>query len=82
MEMEKLEINPLAFAKGLKRNKGLIDISEDTEEKDRYIIIVGQSVHRQWGIFSLPKGMWRVTCKKDEVREVVDKLLTEKILVE
>ena len=81
MEMEKLQINVLAFAKGLK-NKGLIDISEDKEDKDKYVIIVGQAIHRQWGIFSLPKGIWRVTCRKEEVKEVVDKLLTEKILID
>lgn len=81
MEMEKLQLNPLSFTKGLK-NKGLIDISEDREEKGQYVIIVGQGVQRQWGIFSLPRGIWRVTCKKEEVREVIDKLLAEKILVD
>jgi hypothetical protein len=81
MEIEKLQINPLVFAmKGLK-NKGLIDVSEDSATGD-YVVIVGQAIHRQWGVFSIPKGIWRVTCKKEEVKEVVDKLLLEKVLTE
>jgi hypothetical protein len=81
MEIEKLQMNRLMFAmKGL-RNKGLIQISEDKKSGD-FVIIVGKGIHRQWGVFNLPQGLWRVTCKKGEVKEAVNRLLTEKILAD
>jgi hypothetical protein len=79
MEIEKLQMSRLMFAmKGLK-NKGLIQISED-RKTGKFVIIVGKGIHRQWGVFNLPQGLWRITCRKEEVKEAVDKLLTEKIL--
>ncbi len=81
MEIEKLQMSRLMFAmKGLK-NKGLIQISED-RKSGNFVIIVGKGIHRQWGVFNLPQGLWRVTCRKEEVKEAVDKLLTEKILTD
>lgn len=81
MEIEKLQMSRLMFAmKGL-RNRGLIQISEDRKTGD-FVIIVGKGIHRQWGVFNLPQGLWRVKCKKEEVKEAIDKLLTEKILAD
>ncbi len=81
MEIEKLQMSRLMFAmKGLK-NRGLIQISEDRKTGD-FVIIVGKGIHRQWGVFNLPQGLWRMTCKKEEVRQAVDGLLKEKILAD
>jgi len=44
------------------------------------VVIAGKEIKRRWGIFNVPQGMWRVVCKKEEVKEAVDKVLTEKIL--
>jgi hypothetical protein len=79
MEIERLQMSRLVFAmKGL-RNRGLINIYEDRKSGD-FVIIVGKGIHRQWGVFNLPQGLWRVTCTKDEVSEAVNRLLKEKIL--
>jgi len=81
MEIEKLQMSRLMFVmKGLK-NKGLIQISEDKKTGD-FVIIVGKGIQRQWGVFNLPQGLWRVTCKKNEVKQAVDQVLTEKILTD
>ena len=79
MEIEKITMRRLMSAmKGLK-NRGLIYVSEDRKTGD-FTVIVGKGIHRQWGIFNVPEGLWRIRCKKEEVKEAVDKLLTEKIL--
>jgi hypothetical protein len=81
METEKLQMSRLMFVmKGLK-NRGLIQISEDRRTGD-FVVIVGKGIHRQWGVFNLPQGLWRVKCKKEEVAEVVGRVLMEKILVD
>jgi len=81
METEKLQTSRLMSAmKGLK-NRGLIQISQDRKTGD-FVIIVGKGIHRQWGVFNLPQGLWRVTCKKEEVKDAVDRLLTEQILTD
>jgi len=81
MEIEKLQMSRIMFVmKGLK-NKGLIQISED-RKTGNFVIIVGKGIQRQWGVFNLPQGLWRVTCKKEEVKQAVDKVLTEKILTD
>jgi hypothetical protein len=61
------------------KNKGLIQISEDKKTGD-YLVIVGKGIHREWGIFNMPQGLWQVRCSKEEVKEAIDKLLDEKIL--
>ncbi|UCG83232.1 MAG: hypothetical protein JSW38_13900 [Dehalococcoidia bacterium] len=77
--MQNMKLTGLVSAmKGLK-NKGLIQISEDKKTGD-FVVIAGKGIKREWGIFNLPQGLWRIRCKKDEVREAVDKILTEKIL--
>jgi hypothetical protein len=79
METEKVKLRELMLAmKGLK-NRGLIQISEDKKTGD-FVVIVGKGIKREWGIFNLPQGLWRIRCKKDEVKEAVDKVLADKIL--
>lgn len=81
METEKLQTSRLMSAmKGLK-NRGLTQISQD-RKTGGFVIIVGKGIHRQWGVFNLPQGLWRVTCKKEEVKDAVDRLLTEQILTD
>ena len=29
---------------------------------------MGKGIHREWGIFSLPQGLWKIRCKKEEVK--------------
>jgi hypothetical protein len=80
MEIEKIKTRQLMSAmKGT--NRGLIQISED-KKTGNFMIILGKGIHRQWGVFNLPQGLWRVTCKKEEVKEAVDRLLTEQILTD
>ncbi len=79
MEIEKIKMTQLISKMKGQKNKGLIQISEDKKTGD-YVIIVGKGIHREWGIFNLPQGLWQVRCSKEEVKEAVDKLLDEKIL--
>ena len=79
MEIQNMRLTELVpIMRGLK-NKGLIQISEDKKTGD-FVVIVGKGIKREWGIFNLPQGLWRIKCKRDEVREAVDKVLVEKIL--
>jgi hypothetical protein len=81
MEIEKLKTSRLMSAmKGL-RNKGLLHISEE-RKTGNYVIIVMKGIHREWRLFNLPQASWRVICKKEEVKEAVDRLLAEKILAD
>ena len=79
MEIEKIKMTQLISKMKGQKNKGLIQISEDKKTGD-YIVIVGKGIHREWGIFNMPQGLWQVRCSKEEVKEAVDKLLDEKIL--
>ena len=79
MEIEKIKMTQLISKMKGKKNKGLIQISEDKKTGD-YLVIVGKGIHREWGIFNMPQGLWQVRCSKEEVKEAVDKLLDEKIL--
>ena len=79
MEIEKIKMTQLISKMKGQKNKGLIQISEDKKTGD-YLVIVGKGIHREWGIFNMPQGLWQVRCSKEEVKEAVDKLLDEKIL--
>ena len=81
MEIEKIKMSRLMSAMRGLRNRGLIQISED-KKTGNFVVIVGKGIHRQWGVFNLPQGLWQITCKKEEVKEAVDKLLTEQILTD
>ena len=79
MEIEKIKLTQLISKMKGQKNKGLIQISED-KKTGGYLVIVGKGIHREWGLFNLPQGLWQVRCSKEEVKEAVDKLLDEKIL--
>ena len=79
MEIEKIKMTQLISKMKGQKNKGLIQISEDKKTGD-YLVIVGKGIHREWGIFNMPQGLWQVRCSKEEVKEAIDKLLDEKIL--
>jgi hypothetical protein len=79
VEIEKIKLTQLISRMKGQKNKGLIQISEDSKTGD-YIVIVGKGIHKEWGIFNLPQGLWQVRCSKAEVKEAVDKILDEKIL--
>jgi len=64
--------------RGLK-NKGLIEISQDTKTGD-FVLIMSKGTHRRWLLFNFPDGMWRVECLKEEVSDVVKDFLNDKIL--
>jgi len=79
MEREKIGVWGRIRMRGLK-NKGIIEISQDPKSGE-YVLIVGKGIHRKWLVFNLPQEMWRVRCSKEEVLEVVNDLLTKRILV-
>ncbi len=81
MQIEQIKTSSLLTGlKGLK-NIGMIYISEDKKTHDS-VIVVAKGIHREYGLFNLPHAMWRVTCKTEEVKQVVDQLLSEKILAD
>ncbi len=80
MDVQEMKLKGfMSAAMGLK-NQSMIMVARD-KKTDNYVVIAGKEIKRKWGIFNVPQGMWRVVCKKEEVKEAVDKLLTEKILV-
>jgi hypothetical protein len=78
MKIEEIKIRDRIRMRGLK-NKGLIEISQDTKTGD-FVLIVSKGVHKRWLIFNFPEGMWRARCPKEQVLDVVKDFLTEKIL--
>jgi hypothetical protein len=78
MKIEEIKVRDRIRMRGLK-NKGIIEISQDTKTGD-FVLIVGKGVHKRWLIFNFPEGMWRVECSRKEVLDVVKDFLTEKIL--
>ena len=78
MEKEKISVWDRVRMRGLK-NKGLLEISQDTRSKD-YVLIVSKGIQRKWLMFNLPEEMWRVRCSREEVLQVVENFLTEKII--
>jgi hypothetical protein len=78
MKMEEIRVRDRMRMRGLK-NKGLIEISQDTKTGD-FILIMSKGTHRKWLLFNFPDGMWRAECSKEEVSDVVKDFLTEKII--
>jgi hypothetical protein len=77
MEKEKVSVSARVKMRGL-RNKGIIEISQDTKNGD-YILIMGKGLHRR-GIFNFPEAMWRMKCSRDEVASVINDFLSGEIL--
>ena len=78
MKIEEIKVRNRIGMRGLK-NKGLIEISQDTKTGN-FVLIVGKGIRRKWLLFNFPEGMWRATCPKEQVLDVVKDFLTEKIL--
>lgn len=82
MEIEEIGVGTRLGMRGLK-NRGMMEISEDPKSGD-FILVVSKGIrekwYRKWLRINLPGGMWRVRCKREEVSEVVNKLLAEKVL--
>jgi hypothetical protein len=78
MKIEEVRIRDRIRMRGLK-NKGLIEISQDTKTGD-FVLIMSKGIHKRWLIFNFPEGMWRARCTKEEVLDAVTDFFTEKIL--
>ena len=78
MKMEEIRVRDRIRMRGLK-NKGIIEISQDTETGD-FVLVVSKGTHRRCLLFNFPEGMWRASCPKEQVLEAVKDFLTEKIL--
>ena len=78
MKIEKIRVRDRIGMRGLK-NKGLIEISQDTKTND-FVLIISKGTHRKWLLFNFPDGMWRAVCSREEVLNVAKDFLTEKIL--
>ena len=78
MEKEKIGVSSRIKMTGLK-NKGLIEVSEDTKTGD-YVLIVSKGIQKKGLIFNFPEEMWRIKCSKEEVPGVIQDFLSEKIL--
>jgi hypothetical protein len=78
MKVEEIRVRDRIRMRGLK-NKGLIEISQDPKTGD-FVLIMGKGIHKRCLIFNFPEGMWRATCPKEQVLDVVKDFLTEKIL--
>jgi hypothetical protein len=78
MKIEEIRVRDRMRMRGLK-NKGLIEISQDTKTGD-FVLIVSKGTHRKWLLFNFPDGMWRAECSKEQVLEVVKDFLAERIL--
>jgi hypothetical protein len=60
MEIEEIRVRDRLKIRGLK-NRGIVEILENPKTGD-FVVIMGQSIRREWGIFNLPEGMWRAKC--------------------
>jgi hypothetical protein len=78
MEIEEIRVRDRLKIRGLK-NKGIVEILENPKTGD-FVVIMGQGIRREWGIFNLPEGMWRAKCSREEVLAVVKDFLVNKVL--
>jgi hypothetical protein len=78
MKIEEIKVRDRMGMRRLK-NKGIVEVSQDTRTGD-FVLIISKGVHKKWLIFNFPDGMWRATCPKEQVLDVVKDFLTEQIL--
>ena len=82
MKAEEIGVGSRLGMRGL-RNRGLIEISEDTKSGD-FVLVISKGIrdkwYRRWLKINLPQDMWRVKCSKEEIPEAVNKFLSEDIL--
>jgi len=78
IKIQEIKVRDRIGMRGLK-NKGIIEVSQDTRTGD-FVLIISKGVHKKWLIFNFPDGMWKATCPKEQVLDVVKDFLTERIL--
>ncbi len=78
MEIEQIRIRDRLKVRGLK-NRALVEILQNPKSGE-FVVIMAKGIHREWGMFNFPDGMWRVTCSEEEVLDVVHNLLADKAL--
>ena len=78
MKIKEIKVRDRIGMRGLK-NKGIIEISQDTKTGD-FVLIMSKGVHKKCLIFNFPDGMWRTECSKEEVLNIVKDFVTDKIL--
>jgi hypothetical protein len=82
METEEIGVGARLGMRGIK-SRGLVEISEDPKSGD-FVLVISKGIrekwYQKWLRVNLPQGMWRVKCSKEEVAEVINKFLSEKIL--
>ena len=76
--MEEIRVKDRMRIRGLK-NRAFIEISQDTKTGD-FVLVMSKGTHKKWLLFNFPEGMWKASCPKEQVLDIVKDFLTEKIL--
>jgi hypothetical protein len=79
IEIQEMKLKGFLMAMRGLRYQSIIMVARDKKTDDS-VVIAGKEIIRRLGILNVPQGMWGVVCKKDEVKEAVERLLSEKIL--
>ncbi|MDY6907949.1 MAG: hypothetical protein SV910_06950 [Chloroflexota bacterium] len=82
MEIEEIGVGAVLGARGLK-NMGMIEVSQDPESGG-FVLVISKGIrerwYRKWLRLNLPEAMWRVRCSREEVPQVVNSFLVERIV--
>ena len=78
IKMEEIRVKDRMRIRGLK-NRAFIEISQDTKTGD-FVLVMSKGTHKKWLLFNFPEGMWKASCPKEQVLDIVKDFLTEKIL--
>jgi hypothetical protein len=76
--MEEIRVKDRMRIRGLK-NRAFIEISQDTKTGD-FVLVMSKGTHKKWLLFNFPEGMWKASCPKEQVLDIVKDFLTERIL--
>ncbi len=80
MELEEIRVRDRLKTRGLK-HKAMIEIMQNPRSGE-FVIVMATGIHKEWGVFNLPDGMWRAKCTREEIPGVVGNFLAEKVLAE
>ena len=78
IKMEEIRVKDRMRIRGLK-NRAFIEISQDTKTGD-FVLVMSKRTHKKWLLFNFPEGMWKASCPKEQVLDIVKDFLTDKIL--
>ena len=78
IKMEEIRVKDRMRIRGLK-NRAFIEISQDTKTGD-FVLVMSKGTHKKWLLFNFPEGMWKASCPKEQVLDIVKDFLTERIL--